>query len=471
MRKQLDTSILHPEKDLKHSIEPQYFEEFLFSKGSNKSMRDYYLEASWKQLDLTGKVINPWYAAHGIRADYVDEVPVNKNYPRAQRLVKETILQAKSNGIDFTPFSKNGKIDLLIIVFAGMGLDRKLNIKYIRPHQGSLSEPIEVQNGIWADKYCLVSELPKDDLGCFCHEVGHLLGLPDMYKEGYSPIVGEWCLMGIGDHIDEGKTPAHPSAWCKVHLGWREPKILDNPPETYDIPAIVDDDGTIYKIEVKGTDGKEYFLLENRQHKGFDLKLPGSGLVIWHINEDQCVHMAPNSDPEHFFLTLVQSDGKSELQRDMNVLAKDFTGDDVMKELSGDEGDAYPGETHNRTFNEKSTPNSDSYEGNKSLVSITSISDSQDKMQAQMGKKYQSDLIDSTKPTDSSQERLSIKMVQAFNALMLSEKDEDPLNVGYEDGKKDAVEKLKEKNGLNIYKEGYREGYHNGYEMARKKFK
>jgi len=53
------------------------------------------LEASWNQLDITGKVNDEWYSAAGNRADYADKVPVNRHYPLARKLVKETILQAK----------------------------------------------------------------------------------------------------------------------------------------------------------------------------------------------------------------------------------------------------------------------------------------------------------------------------------------------------------------------------------------
>lgn len=460
-------------QDKKHSYEPQDFENLLFKKSS-RSMRDYYLEASWNQLDINGKVIDHWYSATGIRADYVDEIPVNKHYPRAQKLVKETILQAKKEGnIDFSSFAKDGKIELLLIVFAGSGLDTKLNIKYIRPHQDSLDEPIELQKGIWAEKYALISELPQDDLGCFCHEVGHLLGLPDFYKEGYSPVIGNWCLMAIGDHIDNGKTPAHPNAWCKVHLGWKEPKIIEKLSEINEIPAVMDDDGTIYKIPVQGSNDNEYFLLENRQQKGFDQNLPGNGLLIWHINENHCIHLAPNSDPEHFFLTLIQSDGKNELQRDMTVMAKEGDYGSVMKKLSGDEGDPYPGITINRSFDDKSNPNSNSDKGAPSWVSVTSISDSNDKMNAKIGfgyqTKYKADL------SDENVQQTGLKNYVLFLKKLIATicyDDLTPYKEGYESGKRDSIDKIKKKLDLNSYAKGYQQGYIRGYKKAlEKKFK
>ena len=462
-------------KDVKHSHDPLEFEDLLFSKGSHKSMRDYYLEASSNQLDITGKVNEKWYSAAGNRVDYVDEVPVNRHYPRARKLVKETILQAKNEGkIDFTPFASDGKIEMLIVVYAGKGLDTGLDINYIRPHQDRLEEPLEVQGGIWADRYCLVSELPFDDIGCYCHEVGHLLGLPDLYKEGYSPVVGSWCLMGIGDHLDNGRTPAHPSAWCKIHLGWREPELIKKPPEIQDIPAVIDDDGVIYKLEVQGSGGREYFLLENRQQKGFDRYLPGNGLLIWHVDESRCVYQAPNSDPEHFFLTLEQSDGKNELQRDMTVLIKEEGVEVAQKELTGDDGDAFPGVTVNRNFDDKSNPNSNSYKGTKSLVRVNSISDSDEVMKAHMGVQTQSRDESRETPADaieSSADETAKLVLQSFIDLMIKEEDEDPYDEGYEAGKLDIIEEEKIKPDLNLFKKGCKQGYSQGYIDAWEKFK
>ena len=37
-----------------------------------------------------------------------------------------------------------------------------------------------------------------------------------------------------------------------------------------------------YKVLVR-PDGSEYFLLENRQRKGFDAGLPADGLLIWRV--------------------------------------------------------------------------------------------------------------------------------------------------------------------------------------------
>lgn len=463
-------------KDKKHTYQPLEMEKFLFSKGS-KGLRDYYLEASWNQLDITGKVSNRWYTTFNNRSDYIDEA-VEINYPYARMLVKETVLKAKNSGdIDFTPYAVDGKIELLIVVFAGKGLDTTLSMDYIRPHQGKLQEPIEVQDGIVADRYCLVPEL--DNVGCYCHEVGHLLGLPDFYHMK-SPVIGGWCVMSIGDHIDEGKTPAHPSAWCKVHLGWKEPKQIKKPPEIHDIPAVQDEDGNIYKIEVHGSGGREYYLLENRQQKGFDEKLPGSGLLIWHVNENRCAIKPPNSDFNNLFLTLIQSDGGDELQKDITRLLKEKGYDAMMKEFTGDDGDPYPGITSNRNFNSKSNPRSISKKGTDSLVRVTSISDSADVMKAHIGVEQskigevsevsQHDEIGVVKIREATEKR-ALMALQNFMTLMTTEKDETPYDKGYEASKQDIIQNLKEEHALNTYIKGFKVGYREGYQKASKERK
>ncbi len=449
-------------KDVQHIHKTAEFEELLFTKGSDGSMRDYFLEASCNQLDITGKINDHWYTVSNNMTEYIDET-VHLNYPLARKLIIETIMQAKNSDIDFKPFAKDGKIQYLIIVYAGFGQDSKENaLKYIRPHRGRLSEPVELQPGIYADNYALVPERPLS-LGCYCHEMGHLLGLHDLYNERMGPIVGSWCLMAYGDHINEGKTPAHPSAWCKVHLGWIEPKIITEVPQDMEIPAVINEDGVIYKIEVPGTDGGEYFLLENRRQKGFERNLPGNGLLIWHIDENRCVHKNPNFDPENFGITLEQSDGKKELQSDYSVYLEEKEREKVRKDMMGDEGDAYPGITQNRNFDENSNPNSNTLKGARSGVSVNSISDSRDIMKAQIGVKHKVIAVSYEKNKTNNLKKAQY-IIQKIIAHFDSEETENAYNKGYEDLKQDLIENLKDKKGLKSYQDGYQMGYRRGYE-------
>jgi immune inhibitor A len=95
----------------------------------------------------------------------------------------------------------------------------------------------------------------------------------------------------------------------------------------------------------------------------YDASLPGEGLVILHVDEKQ----PDNTDESHYMVGLVQADNQRDLEWSAN---------------RGDPGDSYPGSTANTSFSPTSTPNSHSYAGAPTGVSITGISASAPTMTA-----------------------------------------------------------------------------------------
>jgi immune inhibitor A len=443
--------------DKKHSNSPQVFDDLLFN--SQYSFKNYYREVSWNQLTIDGYVHDEWLEAKNNRSNYVDTSLVDGHFVNAQALVVEALNKVKNSGkINFSDYAKNDEIDLLIVVYAGSGMDTKIDSKFIRPHTDNLLNPVELSPGIWARNYSIIPELPFEDVGCFCHEIGHQLGLPDLYKDGYSPIVGGWCLMGVGDHNNGGRTPAHLSAWCKVHLGWTNPILVDGIPETKNLMAVNGDDpnNKIYKILVEGSDGKEYFLVENRQQKGFDAGLPASGMLIWHINENNCLYSAPNHDPNNLFLTLEQSDGNEELRENLLNIKKLEGLELTQKDLSGDNGDPYPGVTNNTSFDDNSNPPSRTYGNKPSGVVIKSISNSDLLMTADIGK------LSVIKAA--THELEDDKVVQSSTVEPVK-----TMTLGEEPPEDDCLRLIKEKMFLIHFQDGYKEGYQKGYVDAWKK--
>lgn len=108
-----------------------------------------------------------------------------------------------------------------------------------------------------------------------------------------------------------------------------------------------------YKLPVGSSSSKEYFLLSNRQNIGFDAAIPGQGLIIEHIDENQ----SNNSDENHYLVDIEQADG----QRDLNIAAN-----------SGDSNDPYPIASNN-AFTGSTSPNSNAYSGSSSNISVTNI--------------------------------------------------------------------------------------------------
>jgi hypothetical protein len=123
-----------------------------------------------------------------------------------------------------------------------------------------------------------------------CHELGHLVGLPDLYtgsRSDWGP--GYWSLMSYGAWGAGGNTPwspSHPDAWCLNEAGFVTPTVVTTNLYNVHIPPI-ETDPVIYKAWRNGANRDTCFYLENRQKKGFDTPLPGHGLAIWHIDPAQ----------------------------------------------------------------------------------------------------------------------------------------------------------------------------------------
>jgi M6 family metalloprotease-like protein len=226
---------------------------------------------------------------------------------------------------------------------------------------------------------CDASEPPGYEhpatIGLPTHELGHDLGLPDLYDVSYGTAgIGDWSIMSTGVWTTNGglpgDSPAHPDAWSRWYEGWLTPALVSAPLLGQSIPQI-ETSPTVFLLpdNPNGIDWKwltksgtgEYFLVENRQKTLYDAGIPGCGLLIWHLDETVTSDNTANVNPNHRLVDLEQADGL----RQLNI------GDGGN---SGDTGDPYPGSTGNRTFSASSNPNSHFYSGLSSGVTISSIS-------------------------------------------------------------------------------------------------
>jgi immune inhibitor A len=367
----------------KHQTEPNYFKNLLFSTGVNYSMRDYFYEVSGGKLIIEGHVTE-WttlveYENYLVERNNGETTWID---PDSEKIVFDALENGHENNL--LPGFSYDYFDTLIVVGAGTGFNRTLKYEDISPHRGPLNKHIVLGNNL-IDHYIMINELPEYDLGGYCHEFAHELGLPDLYADdGQSIVVGRWCLMGAGSYNNGGRNPSHLSAWCKWKLGWVKTQEINGQPDFYEIPSI-NSEKIIYRLNVPYSNGKEYYLIENRQQTGFDKDIPGNGLLIWHINENGFFRGSPNINVSNLALTLKQADGKRDLEQ--SFVSREFL-DMIEKTFGGDEGDIFPGKTNNRTLNPDSNPNSDSYSGYNSGIVISSISDSSDMMKALMGYEY-----------------------------------------------------------------------------------
>lgn len=130
-------------------------------------------------------------------------------------------------------------------------------------------------------------------IGGYAHELGHDLGLPDLYDtddtNGVSEGIGEYGLMGGGSW-----TFSHMDAWCKIQLGWIAPTIVSS--NNYYVVHDAELNAEAFILQNLTYSTTEYFLIENRQPANSFYETvgppvapsgtyPDSGIVIYHIDE------------------------------------------------------------------------------------------------------------------------------------------------------------------------------------------
>lgn len=337
-----------------------HFNNLMFSLGSN-SMRDFYREASYGKLDVTGEVSGTngstagWYRVPKAKSYYTNNDFGFGTYPRNAQKLAEDIVDLAAPHVNFANYDNTGDgfVDALVIICAGTGGEVSGNKDDIWSHKWQINP--KTVDGVKVSRYFMAPEDGR--VGVMSHELGHLLmGWPDLYDTDYSSRgTGRWDLMAGGSWNNGGNTPAHPSAWCKVKAGWVTPKVVFNANQNVTIKSY-HNNADVYKCPIGSSGSKEYFLLSNRQKTGFDTHLPGNGLIIEHIDDSK----TNNTDENHYLVDIEQADGLRELNKNID---------------SGDAGDAFPA-GGKESFTVSTTPNSKDYNSNDSKVAVTDITES-----------------------------------------------------------------------------------------------
>jgi M6 family metalloprotease-like protein len=261
--------------DVKHNpkIPAKAWEAAMFGKGYEKtatgqpafgSMRDYYHEQSYGHLEVAGKSFDPVEVSKK-RAEY-------DTGPRMALLTESMEKLVAREGKDALK-----DFDGVFFIYAGGRFPAARGSLYW-PHRSSVS----FGGKRWPYFICPEGGERMGNISVFCHEFGHMLGMPDLYARPENPGMegaGIWCAMA--NQAGNGR-PQHFSAWCKEKLTWVKPTVIDPSVKQKLILGPIEDTKECLKIPVQ-PDGSEYFLLENRKKKGFDTSLPAEGLLIWRV--------------------------------------------------------------------------------------------------------------------------------------------------------------------------------------------
>ncbi len=333
--------------------------------GALGSVRDFYYEASYGALTIQIDVYG-WFNLPQTRYYYghnTGGVPGIDQNPRQMILDAITASNATVNYANYDA-DGDGWVDFFGVVHQGQGEEQSGAAEdCIWSHRWNLSTPVVV-DGKQIQDYHTEPELLYADLstiGVFCHEMGHVFNLPDLYDTvGSSEGLGAWSLMASGGWCGpayNGAKPCHFDPWCKMALGWLQPTTIYTQQTGIALPGF-DQNAVALRIPVDPYQDGEYFLVCNRHRRsagaggGFDEFLPGSGALILHVDD-----YVPNNDSvARKKVDVEEADGLAQLDNGSNI---------------GNAGDLYPNGA--ASFADATNPNTREYGGASTGIVMNSF--------------------------------------------------------------------------------------------------
>jgi len=351
------------------------------------SVRDYYLKNSYGGLTLNSTVTD-WITVSNTEQYYANG---QSGGTQLWQAIKEALAVVDTT-LDFSNFDidNDGYIDSITIIHSGYGAE----------WGGYDSDSVYYTDRIWSHKWALYSGAYVSGegvsvfdyninpglwstsgsaigrMGVIAHELGHFLGLPDLYDtDNSSEGIGSWGLMAnswgfTGTQLN----PPNLSAWSKTELAWIVPTNI-SANGVYSVAAS-DATAQAYRIDLNAP--SEYLLIENRQPLNFESTMPQGGLAIWHIDEN----VANNRDEgypgssgwpgDHYKVAIAQADGNFDLENGNN---------------RGDSGDLYHSAAQDH-IDDSTSPSTQGYSTGVLVnygIDINSISAASNSMQFTLG--------------------------------------------------------------------------------------
>ena len=281
------------------------------------SVRDYFYDNSYHIFDPTFDVVGP------VDVNYKCTDPRGTD---GAEPIFYAALNAADSLVNYNDYDTDGDgyVDMVFFLVAGLSANYGgNNSNYLWPHMYYLYRAPRL-DGVGFGLYACSTEIAGwesyyrdvNGIGTFCHEFGHVLGLPDLYDTDYeqgggqSRDPGEWSIMAGGSGNNFGRDPVGYSLYERYALGFTEPILITEPGELSIQP--LDESNTGYRLDTKRE--HEFFLIENRQDKGkWDRYLPGHGMLVAHVDSTNARiwdYNEVNCNPSHMCYDLLRASYK-----------------------------------------------------------------------------------------------------------------------------------------------------------------
>ncbi len=261
--------------------------------GATGSVRDYFRDNLGSRANLTFEVCDTITLPH-IAAFY------GENFSGATDLnIKQMVVQAckaaDEQGVDFSQFDddRDGVVDNVFILFAGHNEAEGGGDDCIWPQCWNIADSQLYLDGVKISNFCCYSEYSGPEggggfagIGIICHELCHLIGLPDMYDingdaEGEARgLFGSLSIMDYGGYNNDCKTPPCLNIVEREIIGMATPVALTDSC-TVTVPPVREASEAL-RFRTSYTD--ENFYIEFRDGEKWDAFAGGSGLVIYHVD-------------------------------------------------------------------------------------------------------------------------------------------------------------------------------------------
>jgi immune inhibitor A len=283
--------------------------------GATGSAREYFMASSYGKFSPNFDVVGPYTLPQNLA--YYGANDASGYDLEAPQLIADACNAANTAGLDFTQYDvdNNSVIDNVFVYYAGYNEAEGGAANTIWPHRWTVQPGYNYSgttasvtyDGKVLEDYACTSELKSNSgtnmcgIGTFCHEFGHVLGLPDYYHTtANKSTLGTWSIMSSGNYNNGSRTPPTYSVFDRFYLGYLQPDQCTTASDLNLIPLYqgktepINTNNQCYLLSASthnlmgnNPNPTEFFMLEYRKKVGWDSYLPAEGLCIWHIDYDQ----------------------------------------------------------------------------------------------------------------------------------------------------------------------------------------